>query len=166
MPNWNVWHELHSASNNNVVGSGGDKSHSSCYSLICTDASHCNSMCRSFVAEASGQSSLTCNIWGFHFLYDGAVNNIIDEFLVDFRFSQKAPVKDASLAYERAVIVFRRTEVSVWPIHVALASNSQYQTSRMAFGLHQQEQYCDRTCLPRWISFGTQHEMLRCFCKL
>lgn len=93
MSNRHIGHHLDTASNDDIVRAGGNESHAGGNGLIRTNAGHGDGMRWRAVAEAGAQGRFASNVRGFHLLNDGAVNDVIDEVLVEFGFAQQAPVK-------------------------------------------------------------------------
>lgn len=92
VPNRHVRHELDTAGDDNVVGAGSDKAHAGGDGLVRADARHRDGVRRRFVAEAGTERRLARNVGRLHLLDDGAVDDVVDQLLVDLRFAQQAPV--------------------------------------------------------------------------
>lgn len=91
VPDRHVGHGLDAARDDDVIGAGGNETDAGGDGLVGADARHGDGVRRCLQREASAQRRLAGNVRGLHLLDDGAIDDVVDELLVDARLAQQAP---------------------------------------------------------------------------
>lgn len=93
MPNRYVRHRFDATRHDHIVGSGGDQTDSGGDRLVGADAGHGHGVGGSLERESSCEGCLAGDIRGGDLLDDGAIDDVVDELLVDLGLLQEAPAR-------------------------------------------------------------------------